>query len=256
MSSISGRLGRLLAGASTIVAVAATLTLAPSATAGVVADGPDYQAPAAGECRNYTLTAADKPSNTTPVTPCSSTHTAKVFVVGHLPESVTWGQTDAVGKAVSDTCSPAFDQALGGTEKLRRMSAYTFFWFEPTPTQQSHGARWFRCDVAMWGHQALTPIPNVGFPVLGSGLKYGVTRCLYGSDTVHYTACKLSHSYRATGAFSISGTTYPGDTAIRNTAVRRCPNFVSTRAYYWVGPTRTSWKYGDRIFVCYSKLAH
>lgn len=261
MTKFSGRFARTTARLAAAVIITGGLAAIPatmtSANAGAVAD-PNYQAPTVGQCRNYGAAAAPKQSNSTPVTPCSSQHTAKVFYVGRLPEALTWASSDAaVGNAVSHACGPAFDKALGATEKVRRMSAYSYVWFEPTLTQQEHGARWFRCDVVMWGHSTLAPIPNVSNPMLSNGLKYGITRCLWGSDTIYSTTCKMSHTYRATGAFSITGTSYPGNTAIRNTALRRCPNFVSTRAYYWSGPDRESWtKYGDRIFVCYSKLAH
>jgi len=166
MTRFSGRLGRTLAGAAAIVAVAATLSLTPSATA-VEPDGPHYQEPTVGQCRNYTITAAYKESNSTPVTPCSSTHTAKVFAVGQLPEGVTWSSSgDQIRAAVGKKCAPASATALGGTEKLRRMSAYSSWWFAPTQAQKDYGARWFRCDVALLGHASLLPLPSNSNPLL------------------------------------------------------------------------------------------
>jgi len=255
MAVISGRLGRALAGAAAIVAVAATLSLAPSANA-VEADGPHYQEPAVGKCRNYTLTAAMKESNSTPVTACSSTHTAKVFKVAQLPASLTWSSSaDQIVAAVGDVCGPAFDQALGASEKVRRMAAYTWFWFAPTQTQKEHGARWFRCDVTMWGHNSLIPLPSNANPLLRFGLKYGATRCIHGTEN-RYTSCSKSHHHRATGAFQYSGTTYPGDETVKRTAIRRCAPLVTSRDFMYVTPTRLSWRYGDRIAVCYSHASH
>jgi len=255
MSIFSGRLGRTLAGAAAIVAVGATLSLTPSATA-VEADGPHYQEPAVGKCRTYTLTAAMKESNSTPVTACSSTHTAKVFKVAQLPASLTWNSSvDQIAAEVVDVCGPAFDQALGASEKVRRMAAYTWFWFEPTQTQKEHGARWFRCDVTMWGHNSLIPLPSNANPLLRFGLKYGATRCIYGTENLG-TSCAKSHHHRATGAFTISGTTYPGDQGIKRIVSRRCPSLVTSRSWMYTAPNREGWRYGNRIVVCYSHTSH
>jgi len=256
MTLVSGRLGRTLAVGAAACAVAATLTMSPSATA-VEPDGPHYQEPSVGQCRNYTITAAYKESNSTPTTPCSSTHTAKVIAVGQLPDGVTWSSSTAqIGAAVSKKCAPAFDTALGGTEKLRRMSAYTLWWFAPTQAQKDHGARWFRCDVALIGHGSLIPLPSNSNPLLRDGkLTYGVTLCLYG-DRHLYTACARSHNHRATGGFVFSGSTYPGDAVIKNTVARRCPNLTSSRTWLYTAPSRESWRHGDRIAICFSKTSH
>jgi len=257
MSLVSGRLARALSGIAATAAVAATLTLTQSTATAVEADGPNYQAPSVGKCRNYTITAAYKESNSTPVTACSNKHTAKTFVVGTLPEGVTWSSSaDAIGNAVGDTCNPAFDKALGGVEKTRRMTAYTYFWFQPTAAQRDHGARWFRCDVALWGNAGILPMPSNANPLLRDGkLTYGVTRCLYGTKN-YVTACSRSHHHRATGSFSFADGPYPGDTAIQRAVNRRCPSLTFTRTWMYVAPSRESWRYGDRTVVCSSKTSH
>jgi len=257
MSYISGRLGRLLAGASTIVALSATLTLAPSATAGVEADGPHYQEPAVGQCRNYTLDAGQKMSNSSPVVECSLNHTAMTVAVVQLPDTLNWSSSvDELQTVVDNKCTPKWRATVGGTLLQRVRANFTQFWFAPTQFQKDHGARWIRCDVALVGHQALIPLPKTAAPWIRDGkIPYAVTKCVYGTSN-YYTACIKSHHHRATGAFALADGAYPGDAAVTRAAARRCPNLTSGSGWLYTHPTRESWKYGDRIIVCFTKTTH
>jgi len=261
MTRISGRFARTLAHLTAAAAIVGTSLVAAQATQATQAtaaepDGPHYQQPSVGQCRTFTLAQGGAESNNSPVIPCSRSHTAKTFHVGQLPSGLTWSSTATqIGAAVGKQCWPAFDKALGGTERVRRMSAYTLFWFQPNPTQQAHGARWFRCDVAIWGHYALIPLPTNVSPLLSQGLKYNATRCMFGSKNT-YTACSKAHHHRAKAAFTFTGTTYPGDQAIARTTSRRCSSLLNSRDFIYVAPNRTSWRYGDRVAVCYAHTSH
>jgi len=255
MSFVSGRIGRTLAAAAAIVAVAASLTLAPTATAGAEADGPHYQEPTVGQCRNYTMTAAVKESNSSPAIACSSTHTARTIAVAQMPASLTWSSASynqlylAMGKA----CHPALDKALGRSEIVRQMSAFSLMWFTPTPTQREHGARWIRCDVVRLGGQSLLPILKDSAPMLPSApLPNAAARCIVGD---HYltTVCAKPHQYRASKGFTLTNASYPGDQGLYNIAKQKCPSRVSTpRNWYATWPGKLGWKLGDRVMVCYS----
>lgn len=258
MTAISGRIARTTARLAAAVVIAAGLAAVPATitTANAVEpDGPHYQEPTVGQCRNYTWAAAAKASNTSPVIACSTAHTALTFKVGQLPSWLTWDATvDQIGNAVSKICKPAWEAAVGGTTLKRRMAVLPFYWFQPTMAQRDHGARWFRCDLATYGHSDLLPLPNKS-PQLRDGLPYRLTRCLWGTENF-YTACAQSHHHRATGGFTMTGTTYPGDAAVRRAALRRCPSLVSSRSYLYVGPDRESWRAGDRIVICYTQTTH
>jgi hypothetical protein len=256
MSFISGRLGRLLAGASTIVALGATLTLAPSATAGTEADGPHYQEPAVGECRNYDFATALGKTAQTPLVACSARHTAKTFDVVQIPVAMSWSTPlGDIADAAYDKCLDAFVHTVGGTDLKRRMTRYGMSLYFPTLAQRDHGARWVRCDVVVWGKSALVPLRNTT-PLLPSGKPpYAVTKCLTGTKR-YYTACAFVHSYRVTGGFQLTGTTYPGDAAVKRAAERRCPQFITTHYYVWEGPDRDRWRAGNHAVLCYSKTTH
>ena len=253
MSLLSGRLGRLLAGASTIVALTATLTLAPSATAGAEADGPHYQEPTVGQCRNYTYDAMVKESNSTPVTACSNNHTALVIAVPQLPAALNWSSSfEQLLQATLNTCVPALAQKLGRTAVLRNLAAYNLSFFFPTQTQKDHGARWVRCDLILSGGQALQRLPMDSTPVLPAApLPKSVAACLVGTNHL-YTVCSKTHQYHATGAIVLSGG-YPGTASLNRTARQKCPAKVSTPGnYYYTFSSKESWKAGDKAITCFS----
>jgi len=254
MSFVSGRIGRTLAAAAAIVAVAASLTLAPTATAGAEADGPHYQEPTVGQCRNYTMTAAMKETNSTPVIACSQTHTARVYAVTQIPDSLSWDTAtfDQLQPVMMKACWPTLEKALGRGQLTNRKSAYSLMWFVPTDTQKQHGARWLRCDVVRLGGNALLPLLKDSSPMLPSTLTNAHLACLTG-DKHLVTACSKAHNYRATGGLLISSSTYPGNDALYRIAQRKCPAKVSTpRNWYAFWPSKVSWKYGDRAMVCFS----
>ena len=255
MSYISGRLGRLLAGASTIVALGATLALAPSATA-VEADGPHYQEPPPAQCRNYTYATAMGTTAQTQVVSCGTRHTAKSVGAFQMPESMTWSTPlDDIASAVADTCRPYYNNLVGGTDLLRRMTRFGMSLYFPTQAQKDHGARWVRCDAVVWGRSALVPLPHQ-IPLLDPATPhYAVTKCLVGANR-YYTACAFTHSYRVTGGFQLAGSTYPGDAAVKRAALRRCPSYITTRYYLWEGPDRDRWRAGNHAVLCYSKTTH
>lgn len=239
----------------TLVTLVASVALVPALAGSALAtpDGPDYQAPAVGECRNIDLTAASKASDSTAPTDCGSTHTLRVIAIGHLPDGVTWSQDAAVQRAGAKTCLPALSRTLGRTYPVRDMSAYSYFWFIPTTDQRSHGARWFRCDVGLQGGSKLLALPTDKTPALGSSpLRDKVARCLT-SRTFATTTCARSHAWRATGAFTVKSSTFPGAKKITAAAMHKCPSRVSTASYRWTYRPKTVWRAGDHVVVCYSK---
>ena len=252
-------LPRLTRAQRTLVTLAAAVALVPAfnGPAGAVPptpDGPDYQAPAVGECRNIDLATASQASDTTSPVDCSTTHTTRVIAVGHLPDSVEWSQDAAVEKAAIRACQPAWNQALGRTLPVRDMSAYTWFWFRPTKDQRTHGARWIRCDLALWGGTKILALPTDKTPALDQPpLSNKVARCLT-PRTFYATACSHKHAFRATGAFTMTSSTFPGAKKIAAAAMRKCPSRVSSDSYRWSYKAKPVWNVGkDHVVVCYSK---
>ena len=256
MTHLPHRLARVLAGAISLVAFVATLTVAPVAT-GVVADGPHYQEPTAGQCRNYTIKQAMLSSNRTAAIHCTEPHTAVTAGVSQLPDSLTWSSNrDTIMDFISTECGKAFRSRVGATPLLRRQTMFSLWWFEPNQDQKDHGARWIRCDIALGGHGGLVPLPSNDIPFLDpADMPYKATTCLYGTQSL-YTACVKSHHHRATGGFAVTDGPYPGDDALVRAGKRRCPGYLTSRTGVFVHPTRESWKQGDRFIICFSKTTH
>jgi hypothetical protein len=245
---------------STIV-VASMLTAGATATAAAPGTpqllDPDFEKPTIGECHNYGMTVANQPTDTSPVVPCGTTHTAKVLATPMLPASLTWetATADAMNLALAKACLPAFNSILGRTEKLRQKSAYDIVTFVPTQAQKDAGARWMRCDLVLSGGYSLQPITRNTSPILHAyPLPKSVTSCLVGpDDTIRRTVCSKTHRYRATGTWLVERTYYPGHDALLSIARNRCPGLVTTPRWWfawWM--TRNMWKAGDRTITCYS----
>ena len=240
-------------------AVAAMLTLlavalAPSAAeARATPDGPDYGSPQVGECHQLTMDDAASASDTSAPTDCAQSHTTRVIAVGHLPTRYAWSNQDAVERVAIRACVPALDEALGRTDRVRDVSAYSWLYFRPTRAQRDHGARWIRCDLLLLGGARLLRLPTDTTPALGrSPLPNGVARCLTGR-TFSTTACSRSHAFRATGTFTVDAATYPGARRLDRAAARRCPSHVSSTAFRWTYRTGLRWNLGDHVVVCYTR---
>lgn len=217
-------------------------------------DGPGYQQPRVGACRTITFDQGAAESNSTRPISCRRDHTVRTVEVGRLPRGVDWDASPAkLGRIAVRTCRPAVDRALGRTARVRDLSAYNWFWFQPTRTQREHGARWLRCDLALRTGRHLADLPSDRRPVLGPlPLRERVARCLIGNDLTS-TTCARRHDWRATGTFWMKGRYHV--TAIDRAASHRCPDRVSSSRFQWTYRDETSWKLGDHVVVCYSRTA-
>ena len=210
--------------------------------------------PQVGECRALTLDDIYKAANTTAPVDCAEDHTSRVVEVGRLPRGVDWSA--GIGKltrVVENTCRPVVEETLGTDDRTRAMSAYSYAWFMPTKAQRQAGARWFRCDLMIWGGKRLVKLPTDEAPAL-TALPHpdSVARCLMSSGRT--TVCARSHGWRATGVLVVAEQKYPGDKAIRRIALRRCPDKVDSDSFWFTWSTRIGWKF-SRTIVCYTKTS-
>lgn len=240
-----------------VAAVAAAATLLAVSTGPVSAgttDGPGYQQPTVGECRDLDLTQGAQKSNGTAPIDCASAHTTRVVAVGRLPRGLGWDAPIAkLGSASAKVCLPAVDAALGGTASLRALSSYSSLWFIPSKVQRAHGARWFRCDLALLGGTRLLPLPTDETPALnGSPLPDSVAGCLTPRN-FYRTTCARTHAFRATGTFRMRQDAFPTDRQFQAAAVKRCASLVDSAAWSWSARGKDAWKLGDHTVVCYSK---
>ena len=238
-----------------VTLLAATLVAVASPAGARVPDGPEYQMPDVGECRVLTLADTGKASDSTDTVDCTESHTSYVFTTGLLPDSLDWDSSPAkLSRAVINACYPAWEDHLGGGEKVREMSAYSIAWFMPTGAQRDHGARWFRCDLILLGGAKVLRLPSDTAPVLDTDLPDSVARCV--TRDRHTTTCARGHRWRATGAFRMRHDSFPTPTQFQRAANRHCPRLTSTHRWLWEGPVKDTWRLGVRTMVCYSRRSN
>ncbi len=246
----SGRT-RLLAAASAAVALA----LAAPAYAGHSTARADTT-PTVGECRSLTMAQAAAASDTSSPIACSSAHDDRVIAVADLPSGVSYADLDDVGirNAAATLCYPAFRNALGQNDRVRGRSAYTYLYFVPTAAQRTAGARWLRCDLTVRHGARLGDLPTDRVPALSTHrVPTKVTRCLTGRDHL-VTVCSASHTYRATGSFTVDLKRFPGHARMQRIGRNRCPALVSTDRdfrFTWVPAFAYNLAH-DHTVVCYS----
>jgi Septum formation len=226
------------------------------ATAGPAQAGPGFQQPRVGECRDLTFSQMMAASDRTKSTNCANPHTTLTFAVPRLPQGMSWSApAEKIGLAAFNKCQPKWEDVLGRTEKAREMSAYSWAWFVPTKAQRDHGARWFRCDLILYGGGSrLLRLQDDQAPVLAKPpLPNSVARCL--TPKLKMTACSRGHVWRATGAFRMRGATYPSAKRFQANA-DRCRSRVHSRRFVWDPPSRPAWRLGTKTVVCYTRTRH
>ena len=247
MHSITG-VRHALATVLTALATASVALVAAPALAGTTATEPSV-----GECHDLTIDQAYAKADTQPAVDCAQPHTVRTIAVGTLPDNLDWDSSDAaIGKAVDAVCRPAFAQALGRNESTRLMSAYGLFWFEPTKGQRADGARWFTCELGLYGGGRLLDLPTDAVPALPEApLPDSVALCRQGR-TYANTTCARKHAYRAAGTFVMRHDGYPGKKAQDRIIHKHCPAMTAPDPYVAWYLTRPSWKAGFRTVTCFA----
>jgi hypothetical protein len=229
------------------------LVLAAPTRADALATDPHFEEPVIGDCHQYGFQVLNGRSDTSAAVPCSQSHTAKVFHVFQLPDTMDWTATDAeLAALVSKQCDPVFKTWMGRDLLTIALTAYSYAWFSPTQTQIDAGARWLRCDIIAYKSGALAPLTKNKPPMIPQPLTKAVRKCLNGAK-YRTTVCSAKHQWRADGDFKLAPGKYPSATKFGKIAASRCPRLVATRAYLYQFPSKAQWKSGDRIMICYAK---
>jgi hypothetical protein len=247
---------RLLAGAAIAALVAGTLLTAPTAAAAQPSQPSDtaaranYQVPKVGACHRLSMKQASAQSDGRAPVSCDSKHTTRTLAVKRLTGTVNWNDRSALYPKLQRKCWNALERELGSSDQVRSQTAYTWFWFTPTPAQIERGAKWLRCDLVLYGVTKLMPL-GAGPAIPSAQLPDRIRKCLVPQGWM--TVCARPHAYRSVGAFRITGG-YPSDQRAHTLALQRCDRFVTAgRAFAWTYPTRDEWAAGSRAMVCYNK---
>lgn len=207
----------------------------------------NYRVPHVGDCHLRTFKQASGAASARGEVPCTDKHTLMTIAVKRLIGPVNWDNKSALYNKIERKCWNALESRLGSSDLVRSQSAYTWFWFRPSNRQRQHGAKWLRCDLALYGENRLMPLaPDVA--LTSAEIPDSIRRCLTTRGTL--TVCARPHGYRSVGAFRITGG-YPSADRARNLALRKCDRFVTSRGSAWTYPSRGEWAAGYRSMVCY-----
>ncbi len=209
-------------------------------------------APALRSCFNLSAAQAQALTNTSTPVDCYSEHTTLTYHVGQF-EVTSLAPTRSVARR---GCQRHVRTQLGLTPRQLRASVLDVVWFQPSTTQWSAGARWYRCDLLARNPQGdgLKPLPDGPSPFT-AGLPDGLTRCIRDDDgsAVHVT-CDRPHDYRWAGSFRATGKRRPAtDEAALAVAEGPCSRLTGTTDWYVTWPSELAWTQGDRQLDCFRR---
>ena len=224
--------------------------------------------PRVGACYELDFDEATAPTSDSPAVSCKSRHTAQTYYVGRL-DTVVDGHLLAVDsrlaqRQVSESCPRHFGSYVGGTDGDRALSRLKPVWFSPTIEQSDQGASWFRCDaVAIEREGTLASLPTRLRGILdrqGALDKVGICgTAAPGARGFERVICSRRHAWKALSTISLTGTTYPGISAVRSAGEDDCRDQVQSASgtperfsYGWEWPTREQWRDGQHFGYCWA----
>lgn len=224
--------------------------------------------PRVGACYDLDFDEATEPTNDKKAVPCKGRHTAQTYYVGRL-DTVVDGHLLAVDseraqRQVSGSCPRHLGPYVGGADGVRALSRIRSVWFSPTIEQSDRGASWFRCDaVAIEREGTLAPLPRRLRGILdrsGALKKVGLCGTAEpGSRGFQRVICSRRHAWKALSTISIPGSTYPGESEVRQAGeddcrdqVRRATGTPERFSYGWEWPTREQWRSGQHFGFCWA----
>lgn len=230
-------------------------------------------APKLGLCRHLEPADVDRPTNDSPVVPCTDTHTAQTFATGTFPDQVAKSgyQGQALGTYLYTRCGAAFEKFLGGDASVVMRSWLSWAWFRPSEKAWKKGARWYRCDVV--GGPEDTPGKRYqALPTTARALLTGLTQenawmtCAVGPQVAGSTKvpCSVKHDWRAVTTIKLGGpnSAYPGDRIAEVRSRDYCSDSVGAWMHYppdydfgYSVFHEAEWKAGNRRSICWARTA-
>ena len=220
-----------------------------SSTATPEAD-PLAGAPSVDACYKMNIAKTEAQTNNSTPVECYSDHTTLTYHVGTFPDDAL----EADPEVMAEECQKRLGAAMGLTKKQLVSSIFEPIYFEPTTTQWSSGARWYRCDARAESGGKLRLMPTGSTPVLYDGVPDEFTRCVDNrSGQGLYVTCNKGHDYRWAGYFQAKGgKTYPSRANFEKQG-KGCYKFTDNGAYWVTWPLQPAWDTGNRDMNCYKK---
>ncbi len=241
----------LVAAAALALPAAVTIGLAAPAGAETVPEPPPVDS-----CHNLTLDEAYADSDPDPAVDCSEPHTTITVGAIQFESAPDWNDHDSYAGLVSKRCVSKMGPYFGDRYKALTLSTWTIYWFIPTAAEREAGAKWVRCDAAVYSPGQMPKLPTDGSPLLESPPADWHARCAQGEDKNYApTTCNRSHSYRASHAIKYSGA-YPGAEAGARWALRKCRAKFDDRPFLYAFPNKVSFQMGYRYARCSKKTTN
>ena len=220
-----------------------------SSTASPEAD-PLAGAPAVDACYKMNIEKTAAATNNSNPVACYNDHTTLTYHVGTFPDDAVEPDPDVMIKE----CQKRLGKAMGLNKKQLVSSIFEPIFFEPTTTQWSAGARWYRCDARAESGGKLRLLPSGSTPVLYDGVPTEFTRCVDNrNDQGLYVTCNKPHDFRWAGYFQAKGgSKYPSRGNFEKQG-KGCYKFTDNGAYWVTWPLEPRWSTGDRDMNCYKK---
>lgn len=270
--------GTVLAGLVTLVALA---SCAPGTPKGVDGDlTNNWQAmpeaavpvPVAGSCYSEQYTQTWTGDFAATVVSCTAPHWTETVFVGTFGGDVASrsvpplsGSSDLA--TAFTTCSTKAKDFLGGEWQ----AAYTWLGLTlPDNAAWKGGARWYRCELTQIGRDENEEDVRSSASAKGAltGSKPLARTCeLVQDDGTSITStqgieCAQPHNAEFAGLYTLTGSTYPGDSKVDSQASTACGRVMasyvglsSTRSnyfgWYWHRLTEDEWNLGIRTNRCY-----
>lgn len=215
-----------------------------------------YGAPRVGSCYDISgRTASHNVSTSAQTVNCRKQHTLWVVAVTAMPERYVAQQRDGfplTGKAVryfDNVCLPAISRAIGGLGDNFARSAYMYYWFVPTASQQKAGGHWMSCSVGIAQAQNLVVTKKAKPAKINTTLPNALQLC--GTKTYAGTNCAAKHLYRQTYAFAVRHRLTK--TTAQAAAQRICPRHVMSPSWmYWWRAIKPR----DNFITCLTQTRH
>lgn len=214
-------------------------------------------APTEGSC--YAMSRAQSLSSTSSNKPrdCYEKHNTVTYYVGTFKKGTTSSDFDVVSRR----CKAQLTKATGLTQGQLFGSVIDWIWFEPTTTQWSAGARWFRCDMVAYKGDKLGLLPQSPYTtdLFGGTVPDKYFRCIRrgpdtdgdGEDDAIHVTCDKKHDYRWAGWFKAKASSYPTREQFRGFAENNCPRIAGTQLWWATWPLENWWNSGERRMSCY-----
>lgn len=210
-------------------------------------------APAVGACYRLNARRARASTNDSAPVDCFDDHTTYTYHVGTFPADAVTPDLEQISRE----CANRLAEGVGLSRRRLGGTIIDWIYFEPTTTQWSAGARWFRCDANAPANGRLRELPGGSAPIFDTDqIEPKYLRCISDPDldgrNGQVVTCDRPHDYEWAGPFEAEATGgYPGRDRFLKIAEKPCGRITGADSWWVTWPLEDGWSTGDRTMTCY-----